>query len=166
MQHYKKSLLKVIFFLSILFLQVNFASALNVCPGEPATLSWSTQGIVTACPTTDASSPQCIFSANPANNYSGERSVSLPSGSCTVSFQCQNGVSVSQVAGDTLTVVNSVACCGRFSQSAQTVWNGTTCVNPPCANGAVDASCTTCPATGPTFQKWGQTPISRIVLEK
>lgn len=129
-----KYLSKTIFTLSLIFLTSQFASALNVCPDQPVSLIWSTQGTVTSCPTQGATGPSagfCNFQANSGNNYSGNKTVTLTSGSCTVNFQCENTPGVSSNAGsDTLNVVNGAGCCGLYGQSALTVWNGSACVAP------------------------------------
>ena len=83
-----KYLSKTLFTFALLFLTSQFASAMNICLGQPVNLIWSTQSTVTSCPTQSAVEGlnACRFEATAGNNYSGNQPVTLSSGSCTVNF--------------------------------------------------------------------------------
>jgi hypothetical protein len=91
-----KYIKQILFTLSILLsiTHYSFAQTTNIreiCPGEKPTLSWQvTSGTATNCPVQGANLTACNFTANPANNFTGQREIDLPSGSCSVSFQCNN----------------------------------------------------------------------------
>lgn len=111
--------LKFIFIIYVLFLQSSFAYALDVCPGVTKTLTWQiTSGTVTSCDTHLSDNGFCQFSGN-----GGTKSVSLISGSCTVQFKCTNNGADSNLAQDTLRVVNGPQCC----TASLPYWNGSSC---------------------------------------
>ena len=85
----------------VLLVQINIVNARTVCPGQPATLNWSSSGVISCTPSyTD--DPTCDFTAIPGN--SGSKEVKLTSGSCTATLVCSNAVGTSASANDTLIV--------------------------------------------------------------
>lgn len=141
MKHLFKYLSKLLFVLSIFILQINFSSALDVCPGQTANLTWSiTSGAVTACNTKTSDNSQCPFSGSDGNG--GSKNVSLPSGNCTVNFQCTNASGLSNLGSASLNVVNNSGCCNINPALAEgrTFWNGSSCVVPAVAVAGVCGS--------------------------
>jgi len=131
---------KFVFVISILFLQSNFAYALNVCPGVSTTLTWQvTSGTVTSCPIHTADDFACQFQGS-----NGSKSVTLSAGqSCSVQFQCENNGVYSNTAQDSLTVysgpdLNTNGCCTSVGK----VYDLSTqsCVAPPSAPTATNPS--------------------------
>ena len=123
-----------VLFLLVLLAQVNTASALTLCSGQPATLHWATSGVTACTPSNDNNA--CNFTVIP--NTPGSRSISLSSGSCNVQLTC-NGVTKT----NTLTV-----------NPALGTWNGTRCVVPsyqcPSGYAYVSQSCVACSNGGCT----------------
>ena len=116
MKSFLKLLSKLLFALSILFLQASFASA--YCVGQPVTLAWSiTSGVATACPTRTADKSVCSFE-EAASAFTSSKTITAPNGGCTVNFQCSNASGNSNLDSATLSVDSSQ------------VWNGSACVAP------------------------------------
>jgi hypothetical protein len=114
---YMKSLKYLIYILSITILSIQLSSAITYkCPGDPATLTWSSTNCSAVQNTYGVGA--CYF----GNSLNGSQPVSLSSGSCTVSIQCTNPMS-STVATDQL-VIKTLGQCGMCP--AGSVPNNTT----------------------------------------
>ena len=127
---YMKSFLKLssklLFTLTILFLQASSASA--YCIGQPVTLSWSvTSGVATACPVHSSAVQECRFD-EAASAFTSSKTITAPNGGCTVNFQCSNASGNSNLGSATLSVDSSQ------------VWNGSSCVVPAVAVAGVCGS--------------------------
>ena len=96
-----KPLSKALFVLSILFLQINFVSAF--CKGQPVTLAWSASNNPTACPTHSSPVQECRFD-EAATSFNGSKTITAPTGGCTVQFQCSNTAGNSNLGSATLSV--------------------------------------------------------------
>lgn len=122
-----------ILFSSVLLVQVNIVNARTVCPGQPATLNWSSSDVISCTPSyTD--DPICNFLPIPGN--SGSKAVQLTSGSCTSTLTCSNAQGQSDTKSDTLTVatgreLQTLNCCGQWDMAGK-VWSESalTCVDP------------------------------------
>jgi len=94
--------IKYLFVLSLLSISINSALALNVCPGDPAILTWSSAG-ATECHE-DSANPQCQVTIT---DITGGSTTTNPTLSCTVTYTCTNSSGASASSSDTLHVRGS-----------------------------------------------------------
>jgi hypothetical protein len=117
-------------FLFLLTLSINFslaAGTLDVCPGQDATLQWTSTGAVSCGGGLQNGNPICNFVAN----LGGSQPITNPQSGCTVNYSCSNAAPTPASDFATLNVVNGPSCCNLYSQVGLPVWNGTTCVANP-----------------------------------
>lgn len=100
-----KTLKTLLISFSFLLTFLNYSSAINVCPGKPSTLHWSTRN-VGYCRTNTLASP-CYFYPN---NYDEDVSVVMPAGPCYVTLDCWSPTWDWASDADSVTNINDASC--------------------------------------------------------
>ncbi len=142
--------LKSIFItLSILLSITNSSFALDVCPGENKTLSWSSSNATNCIPNSSGIGQNaCNFSPTP--NVASSQAVTVPAGAsgnfCTVTLTCTNAANVSVSSSDSL-YVKTLGQCGMCpagqvpdNTSTWSMYAGNGCITPTAT--IIGGSCT------------------------